>query len=412
MNKINNKIELLSPAGDWERMEMAVAYGADAVYLAGDLFGMRSYAGNFPEGVLSKAIAFCHERGVKVYVTCNTMPRNDEVEQLPRWLEYIESVGADGVIVADLGVLAMAKKYAPSVEIHISTQASIVNYGSAMAFYEMGASRVVLARELSMEDIITLRKHVPPELELEVFVHGAMCMSYSGRCLLSSFMTGRDANRGACAQPCRYQYALVEEKRGGEAYTIIEEAGETFILNSRDMCMIDHVGALIEAGVTSLKIEGRAKSAYYAGVVTGAYRQAVDAALAGTPLDPIWRDEVEHISHRDYSTGFFFGEPGQFVKNSGYVCHWQIVAFVKECDENGLGLLTLRNKFAVGEEVELVGPNCKPVSFVVGELVTEEGETVEEVRNPQMLFRLQLPCVAPPLSMLRRKENCSPNPST
>lgn len=396
-------IELLSPAGDWERMEMAVAYGADAVYLAGNLFGMRSFAGNFGEGVLEKAVAFCHERGVKVYVTCNTMPRNEEIPLLPGWLEYLEEVKVDGVILADLGVLALAKKHAPSIDIHISTQASIVNYGTANMFHDLGATRIVLARELSLEDIRHLRANTPKELELEVFAHGSMCMSYSGRCLLSNFMTGRDANRGACAQPCRYQYALVEEKRPGEVFSIVEEAGETFLLNSRDMCMIDHVQDLMEAGVASLKIEGRAKSAYYAAVITGAYRQGIDAVLRGEALDPVWRDEVDHISHREYSTGFFYGEPGQYVKSSGYFCDWQIVAFVTECDENGRGTLTLRNKFTKGEEVEVVGPGRKPVCFVVGDMVDEAGEVLEQVRNPQMVFTMDLPCVVPAMSMLRRK---------
>ncbi len=396
-------IELLSPVGDWERLEMAVAYGADAVYLAGNLFGMRSFAGNFDQGVLDKAVGFCHQRGVKVYVTCNTMPRNDEIPLLPAWLEYLEEVQVDAVILADLGILALAKKHAPSIDIHISTQASIVNYASANMFYELGASRVILARELSMEDIRHLRANTPKELEIEAFAHGSMCMSYSGRCLLSNFMTGRDANRGACAQPCRYQYALVEEKRQGQAYTIVEEAGETFILNSRDMCMIDHVEDLMDAGVSSLKIEGRAKSAYYAAVITGAYRQAIDAVKRGEALDPVWRDEVEHISHREYSTGFFYGEPGQYVKSSGYFCDWQIVAFVTECDENCRGTLTLRNKFTKGEEVEVVGPNLKPVTFVVGDMVDETGAVLEQVRNPQMIFTMDLPCVVPPLSMIRRK---------
>ncbi len=396
-------IELLSPAGDWERMEMAVAYGANAVYLAGGMFGMRSFAGHFGEGVLDKAVDYCHSRGVKVYVTCNTMPRNDEIPQLPAWLEYLEATKVDAVILADMGVLALAKRHAPTVDVHISTQASIVNYVSAQMYYDLGASRVILARELSLEDIRLLRQQTPKELELEAFVHGAMCMSYSGRCLLSSFMTGRDANRGACAQPCRYQYALMEETRTGEAYTIVEEAGETFILNSRDLCMIDHVQELVEVGVSSLKIEGRAKSAYYAGVITGAYRQALDAVERGVPLDAVWRDEVEHISHREYSTGFFYGEPGQYVKSSGYFCDWKIVAFVVSCTEDGFATLTLRNKFATGEEVEVVGPWVKPQSFLVGELRDDTGEVVELVRNPQMIFTLQLPQKVPPLSMIRRK---------
>ncbi len=400
---MKNKMELLSPVGDWERLEVAIAYGADAVYLAGNLFGMRSFSGNFGEGVLDKAVSYAHERGVKVYVTCNTMPRNEEVALLPAWLEYLENVGVDAVILADVGVLALAKRHAPSIDIHISTQASIVNYAAANMFHDLGAKRVILARELSMAEIIALKANVSPELDLDVFAHGSMCMSYSGRCLLSSFMTGRDANRGACAQPCRYQFGLVEEKREGEVFSIVEEAGETFILNSRDLCMIDHVAELEGAGVASLKIEGRAKSSYYAAVMTGAYRQALDALGRGEALDPVRRNEVNNVSHREYSTGFFYGEPGQYVKSSGYFCDFKIVAIVTSCEENGRAALTLRNKFSSGEEVEIVGPDVKPFALTVGELWDESGELLEEVRHPEMVFYLDLPKKVPPFSMVRRK---------
>ena len=256
------KIELLSPAGDMERLQMAVAYGADAVYLAGNTFGMRSFAGNFSPPELKTAVALCRAHGVRVHVTCNTMPRNEEASLLPQWLEYLEEMGIDAVILADVGVLALAKRYAPHVQCHISTQASIVNYHSARAWHDLGAARVILARELSLEEIREIRAKTSPELEIETFAHGAMCVSYSGRCLLSNYMTGRDSNRGACAQPCRYQYALMEEKRPGEYFPVYEENGETYIMNSRDMCMIDHVADLIHAGVDSLKLEGRAKTAY------------------------------------------------------------------------------------------------------------------------------------------------------
>ncbi|MFI3253291.1 MAG: U32 family peptidase [Eubacteriales bacterium] len=400
---MKKKIELLSPVGDWERLEVAIAYGADAVYLAGNLFGMRSFSGNFGEGVLDKAVAYAHERGVKVYVTCNTMPRNEEVALLPSWLEYLAEVGVDAVILADVGVLALAKRHAPSVDIHISTQASIVNYAAANMYHDLGAKRVILARELSLAEIIDLKANVSPELELEAFVHGSMCMSYSGRCLISSFMTGRDANRGACAQPCRYQYGLVEERREGEVFSIVEEAGETFLLNSRDLSMIDHVEELTQVGIDSLKIEGRAKSAYYAAVITGAYRQALDAVARGEALDPVWRNEVYNVSHREYSTGFFYGEPGQYVKSSGYFCDWKVVAIVTACEENGRATLTLRNKFAKGEEVDIVGPDVKPFSMIVGDLWEESGEILEEVRHPEMVFYLNLPQKVPAYSMVRRK---------
>ena len=397
-----NKIELLAPAGDMERLQMAAAYGADAVYLAGTLFGMRSFAGNFSPEELKTAVEFCHRRGVRVHVTCNTMPRNEEVARLPDWLSYLDGLGVDAVILADVGVLSLAAKHAPHVPRHISTQASIVNYQSARAWYELGAQRVILARELTLEEIREIRAKTPKELEMEVFAHGAMCVSYSGRCLLSNYMTGRDSNRGACAQPCRYQYALMEEKRPGEYFPVYEENGETYIMNSRDMCMIDHVAELMDAGLDSLKLEGRAKSAYYAAIVTGAYRHAIDAAAAGVPLDPVWRDEVDHISHRHYSTGFFYGQPGQFTEDSRYVRDWQIVAKVLSCGEDGRALLTLNNKFAVGDALELVGPDVRPQALCAERLWDTDGTPLPEVRKPQMQFYMDLPQQVPPLSLLRR----------
>lgn len=402
------KIELLAPAGDMERLEMAVAYGADAVYLAGTAFGMRSFAGNFTPEELKRAVDLCHKKGVRVHVTCNTMPRNDEVARLPEWLTYLDQVGVDAVILADVGVMALAGKYAPHVQRHISTQASIVNYETARAWHDLGADRVILARELSLDEIREIRAKTPPELELEAFAHGAMCVSYSGRCLLSNYMTGRDSNRGACAQPCRYQYALMEEKRPGEYFPVYEDEKGTYIMNSRDMCTIDHVAQLIDAGLDSLKLEGRAKSAYYAAIVTGAYRHAIDAALAGQPLDPVWRNEVEHISHRHYSTGFYFGQPGQFTEDSRYIRDWQIVAKVRSCTPDGRAVLTLNNKFSVGDQLELVGPGLRPCPVTVKALWDEDGERLDQVRKPQMVFQLDLPCQAPPLSLLRRRADLTP----
>ena len=402
------KIELLAPAGDMERLEMAVAYGADAVYLAGTTFGMRSFAGNFTPEELKRAVALCHKKGVRVHVTCNTMPRNDEVARLPEWLTYLDQVGVDAVILADVGVMALAGKYAPHVQRHISTQASIVNYETARAWHDLGADRVILARELSLDEIREIRAKTPPELELEAFAHGAMCVSYSGRCLLSNYMTGRDSNRGACAQPCRYKYALMEEKRPGEYFPVYEDEKGTYIMNSRDMCTIDHVAELIDAGLDSLKLEGRAKSAYYAAIVTGAYRHAIDAALAGQPLDPVWRDEVEHISHRHYSTGFYFGQPGQFTEDSRYIRDWQIVAKVRSCTPDGRAVLTLNNKFSVGDQLELVGPGLRPRPVTVKALWDEDGQSLDQVRKPQMVFQLDLPCQAPPLSLLRRRADLTP----
>ena len=396
-------IELLAPAGDMERLRMSLAYGADAVYLAGTDFGMRSFAGNFTPEELKQAVALCHSRGVAVHVTCNTMPRNGEIARMPEWLEYLQELGVDAAILADVGVLSLLKKHAPKLKAHISTQASVSNYQAAAAWYELGASRVILARELSLDEIREIRAKTPRELEIEAFVHGAMCVSYSGRCLLSNYMTGRDANRGACAQPCRYQYALVEEKRPGEYFPIGEDAGGAYILNSRDMCMIDHIPELIDAGLDSLKIEGRAKSAYYAAVVTGAYRHAIDAALDGRPLDPVWRDEVEKVSHRPYSTGFYFGEPGQHTSHSRYVRDWQIMAVVTSCTPDGTALCELRNKLSAGDELELVGPGLKPVPVTVEGLTDGDGLPIPEARKPQMPFYFRLPIQAPPLSLLRRK---------
>ena len=398
---MRKKPELLAPAGDMEKLRMAVLYGADAVYLAGTSFGMRSFAGNFTADELPEAVRFAHDHGVRVHVTVNTMPRNDEVARLPEHLERLNDLGVDALILADLGAFTLAGRYAPRCERHISTQQSIANYECARAWYDLGAKRVVLAREVSLQEIREMRAKLPSELELETFCHGAMCVSYSGRCLLSNYMTGRDSNRGACAQPCRYQYALMEEKRPGEYFPVYEENGETYIMNSRDMCMIDHVGELMDAGLSSLKLEGRAKSAYYAAIVTGAYRKAIDAARAGEPLDPVWRDEVEHVSHRHYSTGFFYGQPGQFYEDARYIRDWQICAVVTDCTPEGLATLSLRNKFGAGDAVEVVGPDTKPFSMTAPMMTDAEGLPLAEPKTPQMVFTMQLPRPVPPMSFIR-----------
>ncbi|WP_295584844.1 U32 family peptidase [uncultured Oscillibacter sp.] len=402
-----NKPELLAPAGDMERLKMAVLYGADAVYLAGTDFGMRAFAGNFSPEQLPQAVDFAHRHGVRVHCTINTMPRNDEIVRLPEHLERLADAGVDALIVADLGAFTMAGKYAPKCQRHISTQASICNYETARAWYDLGASRVILARELSLAEIRTIREKTPDALEIEAFVHGAMCVSYSGRCLLSNYMTGRDSSRGACAQPCRYQYALMEEKRPGEYFPIEEDAQGTYILNSRDMCMIDHLDDLMDAGLSSLKIEGRAKSAYYAAIVTGAYRHCLDAAAEGLPLPQAWRDEVEHVSHRPYSTGFYYGAPGQYYDNSRYIREWQVVALVTDCDSEGNATLSLRNKFRVGDTVELVGPDTAPFSMEVPPMYDGEGAPLEEPRTPQMVFRMKLPRPVPAFTLVRHAVDLS-----
>ncbi len=396
------KLELLSPAGDMERLKMSVLYGADAVYLAGTTFGMRSFAGNFSPEELPVAVKFAHDHGVKVHVTVNTMPRNNEIVELPAYLEQLDDAGVDALITADLGAFTLAGKYAPHCQRHISTQQSIANYECAQAWFDLGAQRVVLARELSLDEIREIRHKVSPELEIETFGHGAMCVSYSGRCLLSNYMTGRDSNRGACAQPCRYQYALMEEKRPGEYFPVYEDEKGTYILNSRDMCTIDHIGELIDAGIDCIKVEGRAKSAYYAAIVTGAYRHVIDDVAAGRPVDQIWRDEVDHVSHRIYSTGFYYGEPGQYVENSRYIREWQICAIVESCDESGMALCSLRNKFHAGDALEAVGPDLRPFEVIPETMTDVNGTALDEPRTPQMKFYLQLPKPVPPLSILRR----------
>ena len=401
------KLELLSPAGDFERLKMSVLYGADAVYLAGTSFGMRSFAGNFSPEELPLAVKYAHDHGVKCHVTVNTMPRNDEVVHLPAYLEQLNDAGVDALILADLGAFTLAGKYAPNCERHISTQQSIANYACAQAWYDLGAKRVVLARECSLKEIEEIRRKTSPELEIETFGHGAMCVSYSGRCLLSNYMTGRDSNRGACAQPCRYQYALMEEKRPGEYFPVYEDEKGTYILNSRDMCMIDHLQDLMDVGVDCIKIEGRAKSAYYAAIVTGAYRHVLDDLYAGRPVDPVWRDEVDHVSHRIYSTGFYYGEPGQYVENSRYIREWQIVAKVDACDENGIATCSLNNKFHVGDSLEVVGPDLRPFPITAENIHDMDGNALEEPRTPQMQFTMQLPKQVPAMSIIRRSVELS-----
>ena len=401
MTAERKKPELLAPAGDWEKLQMAVLYGADAVYLAGTSFGMRSFAGNFSDEELPRAVDFAHRHGVKVHATVNTMPRSGEVDRLPEHLEKLNDAGVDALILADLGAFTLAGKYAPRCQRHISTQQSIANYACAQAWFDLGAQRVVLARELGMDEIREIRRRVDPALELETFCHGAMCVSYSGRCLLSNYMTGRDSNRGACAQPCRYQYALMEEKRPGEYFPVFEDEKGTYIMNSRDMCMIDHLDDLMDAGVDCLKIEGRAKSAYYAAIVTGAYRHVLDDVAAGRPVDPVWRDEVEHVSHRHYSTGFFYGQPGQFYEDARYIRDWQICAVVTDCTPEGLATLSLRNKFACRDQVEVVGPDTKPFTMTAPMMTDSQGLPLTEPKTPQMVFTMQLPHPVPPMSFVR-----------
>lgn len=395
------KPELLAPAGDTERLEMALHYGADAVYLAGKRFGMRASAGNFSMQELSAACSLAHASGAAVHLTCNTLPREDELKALPDFLRQAQEAGVDAFIIADLGVMKLAEKYAPKVQRHVSTQLGVINSATANVLYDMGASRVVLARETPMKDIFEIRANTPGELEIEAFVHGAMCVSFSGRCLLSNYLTGRDANRGACAQPCRWKYRLVEEKRPGEYFEISEDNG-TYIMNSRDMCMIEHIPELISAGVTSFKIEGRMKSAYYAAAVTNAYRHAIDSAVSGEPLARVWVDEVNKLSHRPYCTGFYYGDPGQHYSETSYYSDAEVCAVVEECDGEANAVLTQRNRFCVGDRVELMTREAEPIAFTVSELFDENGEEIRSTPHAMMKFKMKLPIPCSRLSILRR----------
>jgi len=400
---IRNDFELLAPAGDWERLEMALCYGADAVYLAGKEFGLRAAAGNFDREELPRAVELAHGMGKKVYVTCNTLPREEELARLPGYLAFLNEVGPDALIIADLGVIALAKRFAPKLGLHVSTQLGVVNSATANVLHAMGADTVVLARELSLEEIRKIRANTPSELRLEAFVHGAMCVSFSGRCLLSNYMTGRDGNRGECAQPCRWKYSLMEEKRPGQAFDIAEDDGGTYIMNSNDLRMIEHLQDLAEAGVSSFKIEGRMKSAYYAAVTTNAYRHALDAVAAGDPVPEIWVRETEMVSHRPYCTGFYLGtQPGQCYDGT-YTSGADVAAVVESCDETGSAVLTQRNKFSVGDELELLTPEGEPILFTVGEMFDAEGESIPDARHPMMEVHLKLPKEAPRLSILRKR---------
>ena len=398
---MTRSLEVLAPAGNMEKLILAVTYGADAVYLSGEAFGMRAGAGNISGDELPAAVAFCHDRGVKVYAAVNTIPNDGEMAALPAYLERLDAAGADAAIVADLGVMNAVKRCAPRLAIHMSTQTGILNADTARAFYDLGAARAVLARELSLEQIAALRAHTPPDLELEAFCHGAMCVSFSGRCTLSNYLTGRDANRGRCAQPCRWKYHLVEERRPGEYFEIGEDGG-TYILNSRDMCMIDHVPELMAAGIHSLKIEGRTKSGYYAAAVTNAYRHAADAAMAGQALDPVWSREVRKVSHRPYSTGFYFGPPGQYTDDARYFSESDVVAVVISCDGAGNAVLSQRNRFFPGDELELLMPGAAPVPFTLGDMTDGAGQPVAAANHPQMELRARLPLPAPAHSFLRK----------
>ena len=395
--------ELLCPAGNFEKMRAAILYGADAVYLASDMFGMRAAADNFTLEELSEAVKYAHERQVKIYVTVNTMPHTCEYERLKKYLLTYDEIGVDALIISDLGVISLAKEIIPNMEIHISTQASIVSARAATAFYNLGAKRVVLARELSLQEIKEIRANTPPDLELECFIHGSMCISYSGRCLLSNYYTGRDANRGACAQPCRWNYtnampiSFAEEKRLEDNLSIEEYREGSFIMSSKDMCMIEHIPELMESGIDSFKIEGRMKSAYYTAICANTYKMAMNEYLKnpqGYVYNPLWLRELESVSHREYATGFYFDNPmenPQTVTQNGYLREKAYLCVATGEYDGEFAWFTQRNKIIEGDFCEIITPGECGKPFVATELYNEKGEKIESAPHPSMKFKMRMP---------------------
>ena len=393
--------ELLSPAGNFEKMKSAILYGADAVYLSGRTFGMRAAADNFDLEELNEAVSYAHERGVKVYLTVNTMPREYEYEDLRKYFTDLKDIPVDALIIADIGVLMLAKQIIPEKEIHISTQANAVSAAACRAWYELGAKRVVLARELTLEEIKTIKANLPEGLEIECFIHGSMCISYSGRCLLSNHILNRDGNRGMCAQPCRWNYSvkrfeIAEEKRPETVIPIEEIGGESFIMSSRDTCTIEHIPELIEAGIDSFKIEGRMKSAYYTAVVTNTYKMAIDSYMSGEySYDPAWYRELESVSHRDYATGYYYSDShtdANTAETTGYLRDKAYLAVAVDYDEKtGLALMSQRNKMTKGESAELLSPGMVGRALVIGEIFDEAGEPIDSTPHPYMQFYMKVP---------------------
>ena len=398
--------ELLAPAGTMEKLQMALAYGADAAYLGGVQFGLRAFGGNFANEEIRAAVQLAHGAGKKVYVTVNVFPHNDDLVSLPDYLRFLAEVGADAVLVADLGVFMLVREAAPTLPVHISTQANNVNWRTVRAWQELGAERVVLARELSREEIREIRRHT--SVELELFVHGAMCISYSGRCLLSSYFTGRDANRGACAQSCRWKYALVEMSRPGEYYPIAEDERGTYIMNSKDLCLLPHLDEVVGCGIDSLKIEGRMKSVHYVASVVKAYRMALDACLSGNPYEvrEEWRAELEKVSHRAYTTGFFFGKTtgaDQIYGSSSYEQTSDFVGLVRAYDPvTQIATVEQRNNMKLGQEIEVFQPVGAPFRQNLSEMWDEEGQEIAAAPHPQQIVRMRMTQEVAANSILRR----------
>ncbi len=406
------KPELLAPAGSLERLKTAIAFGADAVYAGGEAFSMRSAAKNFSSDDLKEAREFTLARDKKLYITVNIIPHDEDMKLLPAYLTELSELAPDGLIVSDLGVFTMAQEYAPNVPLHISTQANNVNSETFKAWHRLGAPRVVCARELSFEEIKGIRNNIPEDLEIEAFVHGAMCISYSGRCLLSNYMIGRDSNQGNCAHPCRWNYHLMEEQRPGEYYPVYENERGTFIFNSRDLCMIEYIPEIIESGISSLKLEGRVKTEYYVANVVKTYREAIDRYLdnpATYQTDPRWMEELLKVSNRHYTTGFYLGKPddtAQVYETSAYVRTYDVVAVVTGYDkETGDLLLEQRNRFCSGDELEAVVPMAENLTFTAEHLRDGEGNPIESAPHAQQKLRLNIGRELPPLSLLRKKKD-------
>lgn len=399
-------MELLSPAGNMEKLKTAIYFGADAVYVAGKKFGLRAFAGNFDENELESAVKYVHENGKKIYVTVNIVAHNSDFDGLDEYLKFLEKIGVDAIIVSDIGIICLAKKVAPKLEIHVSTQANVTNKFVAKFFADLGAKRIVIARELSIKEIKEIRDFLPKEIELEAFVHGAMCISYSGRCLLSNYLTGRDGNRGACVQACRWEYTICEKSRCGEGYEIQEDNRGTYILNSKDLNMISFLKELEEAGVSSLKIEGRMKSAYYVANITNAYRRALNLLKNGEEFDSTLYDETVKSSHRNYATGFYFGSPEQNLETSMPVATYEFIAIVLEDAKDGKVVVEMRNRFEKGDELEVLSPNeTFNEKLVVTKIQTPQGEEIGTAKNVQekLILETNLPLKAG--DILRRKEN-------
>lgn len=389
-----NSIELLAPAGNLEKLKVAITYGADAVYIGGEAFSLRAMADNFDRKKMIEGLKFAHDRGKKVYVTVNIFAHNSDLTEMPEYIKGLYDIGVDAVIVSDLGVFSIVREAAPNLEVHISTQANNTNYKTCEFYYKMGAKRIVLARELSLKEIGEIRERIPEDMELEAFVHGAMCMAYSGRCLLSNYMTGRDANRGECAHPCRYKYHLVEEKRPGEYFEINEDERGTYIMNSQDLCMIEHIPDIVESGIKSFKIEGRMKSSYYVATVIKAYREAIDSYLRDKEnyrFNPRWINELSKASHREFSTGFYYGKPKkQIYGNSSYIRSHDIVGMVMDYDPGSkIATIEQRNRVFKGEEVEILTPDKENYTIVIDEMWNEEGEEIEVAPHPQMIYKIR-----------------------